>query len=216
MSPTEKAKQTLNRILDSAETLFARQGYEGTSTRQISSAAGISIQTLHYHCESKLNLYLMVIRRAVLPMVERIQSHVLKMDTPGALDPQAMEGLIHGAIEDVFDLLHANPNYAHLYFRQYMEQNPDLMQVEFEAYVPFFRQWVQKGQEILDSNRGFQPDLPLVLMSLAWTFHGLFVNSQFVGALVDMDSGQDAYLKRLKTHAKSMTTRMLGLSVKQD
>src|SRR4051794_2332302 len=43
-------------IMRSAIGLMGRQGYEGTSTRDISNAAGISAAALYYHFPSKLDL----------------------------------------------------------------------------------------------------------------------------------------------------------------
>ena len=44
---------TKDRILDTAEKLFAEQGYAGTSLRQIISAAGVNLAAVHYHFKSK-------------------------------------------------------------------------------------------------------------------------------------------------------------------
>lgn len=44
---------TRERILDAAERLFAENGIEGTSLREITGAAGVNLAAVHYHFGSK-------------------------------------------------------------------------------------------------------------------------------------------------------------------
>ena len=48
--------QTKDRILESAEKLFAEQGYAATSLRSIIAAAGVNLASVHYHFHSKESL----------------------------------------------------------------------------------------------------------------------------------------------------------------
>ena len=73
MADRKNARDTWERILESAETLFARQGFSGTSTRQIAAEAGVSIQTLQYHCGGKNNLYQKVLERTVIPDLRSVE-----------------------------------------------------------------------------------------------------------------------------------------------
>jgi AcrR family transcriptional regulator len=50
-------EDTASRILSTATRLFAAQGYDGTSTKDICETAGVNIAALHYHFASKENLY---------------------------------------------------------------------------------------------------------------------------------------------------------------
>jgi AcrR family transcriptional regulator len=50
-SPTEVETQT--RILKAAERLFARQGFDGTTTRDLAQAAGVAEGTIFRHFENK-------------------------------------------------------------------------------------------------------------------------------------------------------------------
>ncbi|MFM6976324.1 MAG: TetR/AcrR family transcriptional regulator [Sphingobacteriaceae bacterium] len=50
-------------LLDCAEDLFAELGFEGASTRQIASHAGMNISMLNYYFGSKEGLYLAVVDR---------------------------------------------------------------------------------------------------------------------------------------------------------
>ncbi|MDM9558199.1 MULTISPECIES: TetR/AcrR family transcriptional regulator [Bordetella] len=50
-------------ILDTAEALFARQGHDGTSMRQITSEAGVNLAAVNYHFGSKEALVQAVLKR---------------------------------------------------------------------------------------------------------------------------------------------------------
>jgi TetR/AcrR family transcriptional regulator, regulator of cefoperazone and chloramphenicol sensitivity len=62
-SPSEQAPDTRERLLDNAERLFAKQGFAGTSVRQITDDAGANLGAVNYHFRSKQNLYAEVFAR---------------------------------------------------------------------------------------------------------------------------------------------------------
>lgn len=55
--------QTRERILDAAERLFMENGYDGTSTRMVTSEAGVNLAAVNYHFGSKEALMQEVLRR---------------------------------------------------------------------------------------------------------------------------------------------------------
>jgi AcrR family transcriptional regulator len=56
-------EDTTSRILSTATRLFAAQGYDGTSTKDICERAGVNIAAIHYHFGSKENLYHSIIEQ---------------------------------------------------------------------------------------------------------------------------------------------------------
>src|ERR1022692_2401549 len=58
---------TKERILDTAERLFAKQGYAATSLRGIIAEAGVNLAAVHYHFHSKEALLEAVILRRSVP-----------------------------------------------------------------------------------------------------------------------------------------------------
>ncbi len=54
---------TPQRILDTAEELFAEKGYEATSVRDITSRAGCNLASVNYHFGGKQNLYATIFQR---------------------------------------------------------------------------------------------------------------------------------------------------------
>ena len=57
------AKGVRDRLLDSAEQLFAERGFDGTSIRDLAAAAGCNIASVNYYFGGKEKLYVEVWRR---------------------------------------------------------------------------------------------------------------------------------------------------------
>ena len=72
----KKGERTAARIMDVAEDLFAAQGYEGTSLRQIAGGAGIKEPGLYNHFAGKQALYEAVLHRALNPMAEALSERM--------------------------------------------------------------------------------------------------------------------------------------------
>ena len=60
--PAGNADETRNRLLATAERFFAEKGFDGTSVRDITTAAGCNVAAVNYHFGSKENLYREVFR----------------------------------------------------------------------------------------------------------------------------------------------------------
>lgn len=71
-----KGQRTARRIMDVGEELFARQGYDGTSLRQIASAAGLKEPGLYNHFSSKRALYEAILNRGLDPMLQALSRHL--------------------------------------------------------------------------------------------------------------------------------------------
>jgi AcrR family transcriptional regulator len=57
-----------DRLLDAAEQLFAEQGYDGTSIRDLAAAAGCNIASVNYYFGGKEKLYVEIWRRHLLAL----------------------------------------------------------------------------------------------------------------------------------------------------
>ncbi|GAA0780923.1 TetR/AcrR family transcriptional regulator [Roseibium denhamense] len=67
-APSKKSLETKARILDAAETLFARRGFDGTSVRDIAKLAGVQVALVHHHGGPKEDLFHQVISRRAKPL----------------------------------------------------------------------------------------------------------------------------------------------------
>jgi AcrR family transcriptional regulator len=59
---------TKERILDTAEKLFAEEGFAGTSLRAITAEAGVNLAAIHYHFGGKEDLIQAVFLRRLAPL----------------------------------------------------------------------------------------------------------------------------------------------------
>jgi AcrR family transcriptional regulator len=60
---TEQPAATRDKILDVAESLFARKGYDGTTIKQIGGGAGLNPALIYYYFAGKEDLYKAVLQR---------------------------------------------------------------------------------------------------------------------------------------------------------
>lgn len=60
---TDQSTDTKLKIMQAARELFAAQGFEGTSIRDIAKAADVNVASVNYHFSSKDNLILEVLRQ---------------------------------------------------------------------------------------------------------------------------------------------------------
>lgn len=65
---SQDAAKTRAEIMVQAKTLFAEQGYAGTSAREISAAAGVTVGAMFHHFDSKLDLFQQVFEALELEM----------------------------------------------------------------------------------------------------------------------------------------------------
>ena len=76
---------TREQLLDAAERLFARRGFEATSVRDITSAAACNLAAVNYHFGSKHALYHETFRRRLAAVRDaRITTIERALATPGA------------------------------------------------------------------------------------------------------------------------------------
>src|ERR1700686_180677 len=61
---------TRDRILKTAERLFAERGFNGVSVRELAGAASVNIASIGYHFRNKEGLLAEVYRRHCEPMIE--------------------------------------------------------------------------------------------------------------------------------------------------
>jgi AcrR family transcriptional regulator len=67
-------EDTAGRIVYTATRLFAQKGYDGTSVKEICEAAGVNIAAIHYHFESKKDLYRHIIEQFATERVESLKN----------------------------------------------------------------------------------------------------------------------------------------------
>jgi AcrR family transcriptional regulator len=101
------------KILDVAESLFARRGYTGVGLREVALAAGLSKSSLFHHFRGKAPLYGEVLARVLTRIEERVTPVLRQPDGPA----QRFERWISALI----DHLAEHPTTARLLLRALFE-----------------------------------------------------------------------------------------------
>jgi AcrR family transcriptional regulator len=149
---------TKQKILDTAERLFAEQGYDATSLRQIIAAAGVNLAAVHYHFGSKEELLdELVVRRA--EPVNR--ARIALLDRLDAADgPPDLEKVLEAFLLPMSEVAVENPQFVRLMGRLYAEgMMPGISRKHFHGTAIRF----------LGSLRRALPELPED--ELAWRVH---------------------------------------------
>lgn len=101
---------TMQRILDSAERLFAEHGYAGTSLRAITSDAGVNLAAVNYHFGSKEELVKRVFERKMVPAnrarIENLEKVLGEARSSG--HRPAVKDLFRAFVDPAFELALGN------------------------------------------------------------------------------------------------------------
>jgi TetR/AcrR family transcriptional regulator len=104
---------TREKILDTAEPLFARLGFSGVGLREVADRVGIGKSSLFHHFENKIELYVAVHERVLNAFDARLASDTGEQASP-------LERLQRW-VETGIDALAENPNWAPLLLRSLFE-----------------------------------------------------------------------------------------------
>ncbi|GHB10000.1 TetR family transcriptional regulator [Salinicola rhizosphaerae] len=147
------------RILEAAESVFARHGYRGASIQAIAAAAGLPKSNVLYYVGSKRKLYLTLLERTM----QRWNAMLSDIDADD--DPaQVLEAFIRSKMA----LSQTHPQSSRLFANEILHGAPflkeslfDEMQTWVDSRAQVFRQWADRG--LMD------PVDPVWLIFLIWS-----------------------------------------------
>ncbi len=131
MTGLAKLQERKDRIAQAAGRLFARQGYYGTSTREIARLAGIAENTLFRNFDSKENLFWASLRLNLAGWSPR--SDLLEVLDANA-DPEVV---LPRFVAQVVDLTLLNPELLHLLLVAFLERRSKAAEICRESLSPF-------------------------------------------------------------------------------
>jgi AcrR family transcriptional regulator len=181
IAPDATSADTKTRILDSAETLFMEHGFEATSLRQLTTAAGVNLAAVNYHFGSKEVLFQAVLTRRLDPMNQERIDLLEKVEREAGGKPATCEKILFAmlipALRLARDEERGGKNFLRVLGRAYADP------------APFIRHFLsaQYAQMIGRYKEAFLKALPqLSRQELSWRLH--FV----MGALSYTLAGTDA------------------------
>jgi AcrR family transcriptional regulator len=93
---------TKQRILDSAERLFAQDGFDSTSLRNIIADAQVNLAAIHYHFHSKEALLSAVILRRLEPINRRRLEMLDACERAAGAKPVSVEAILEAFLAPAF------------------------------------------------------------------------------------------------------------------
>lgn len=170
---------TVQRILDTAELLFAEKGFAETSLRAITSKAGVNLAAVNYHFGSKEALIQAVFERFLSPFCAALDARLDEL--AGADEAVTLDRLL-AVVSGLALTSHVREAYRiALFFRlcglAYTQAQGHLRRYLREQYGAVFKRFLR----VLDAAA---PDVPP--MELFWRIH--FSLGAAVFALSSMDS----------------------------
>lgn len=137
-------KETVERILDAAEVLFAERGFAETSLRTITGAAGVNLAAVNYHFGSKKALIQAVFVRFLDPLVEDVERRLSELQL--AKDHLSVEDLLQLLTSSVYEIHGKGSNRATAFMRllglAYTQSQAHLRRFLGERYGEAFQHYV--------------------------------------------------------------------------
>ena len=172
---------TKEKILDTAEALFMEHGFEATSLRAITTAAGVNLAAVNYHFGSKEELFQTVLSRRLDPMNQERVDLLAELERSAAPDAVPCDRILTAMFIPALKLAR-NPqrggtNFLRLLGRAYADPAPFIRQFLSVQYAVMIARFKAAFARAL-------PDLPKRELSLRLHF--------IMGALSYTLAGTDA------------------------
>jgi TetR/AcrR family transcriptional regulator len=157
-----EAPSSRDKILDVAESLFARRGYAGIGLREVADASSLSKSALFHHFRSKEQLYHEVILRVLLRIRERFAADAERSESP--------REQLERWLEDLIDMLAEQPTAARLLLRSIFEEEDaaapeaDATEALLISIIGDAEQLIRRGIECGELRRVSTPHTLLTLI----------------------------------------------------
>jgi AcrR family transcriptional regulator len=116
VAPASKTRQpSRDKILDCAESLFARRGFAGTGLAEVAEHVGLGKSSLFHHFRSKAELYAAVVARILALIEERL----MRALAAGGTSVERLDRWI----DVLVDLLAEHRTYARILLRSLFEDD---------------------------------------------------------------------------------------------
>lgn len=169
---------TVTRILDTAEVLFAERGFAETSLRNITGKAKVNLAAVNYHFGSKKALIQAVFARYLDPFSERFHNAIDELEATYGEKVIPLEVLLETMARTVLEVpaeRHSLKVFMRLLGLAYSQAQGHLRRYIQEQYGTVFTRFVefvrQATPELPDAERFWR--LHFVLGTVIFTFSGL-------------------------------------------
>jgi AcrR family transcriptional regulator len=201
-----KGERTAQRVMDVAEDLFATQGYDGTSLRQIAEGAGIREPGLYNHFAGKQDLYEAVLHRALDPMARALDNHL--QAASGLRDYTDLPAIMT-------DLLLGHPQMAALFQQALRDDSSSIgSRLVRDWLEKLFSQGMRSMQELdtpgeITASEQDRATLAINVIAMFNITTGYFLSQQAFASLAEGDLKDPENIARLKRLLHRVVRAML-------
>jgi AcrR family transcriptional regulator len=174
---------TKDRILNAAERLFARNGFEATSLRAITTEADVNLAAVNYHFQSKEALVQAVIGRRMGPVNAQRLALLDAYEAEAGDAPVPLEKIMDAFLRPVVAMVGHAHAFVPLIGRLYTEPGDFSERIFKDQFQPLAQRFFPALQRAL-------PDVPRV--ELSWRVHfaiGAMAHTMAASRLLKLMSG---------------------------
>lgn len=143
---TATNQDTKTQILDAAEMLFSEFGYNATSMRTITTAAGVNIAAVNYHFGSKKALIIAVYERRLEPLAEQRNTWLNRLESEAGENGVEVEDIIEAFVAPALNLSAKHSScgtmFMRLLGRAYLNTDPELQDYLSETHKDTFKHFL--------------------------------------------------------------------------
>jgi AcrR family transcriptional regulator len=194
---------TKTRILDAAEQLFMEHGFEATSLRQLTTAAGVNLAAVNYHFGSKEELFQAVLTRRLDPMNQERIELLERLEREAAGKPLSVERILSAmlipALKLARDEKRGGKNFLRLVGRAYADPAPFIRHFLSQQYVEMINRYKEAFLKALPhlSRQELTWRLHFVMGALSYTLAGTDALKLFAQVAATDKDNDELLLQRL-------------------
>ena len=201
------------RILECAGQLFAAQGFDGVTTRELARDAAVNISAITYYFDGKEGLYHAVLRQLVEetapmfdPMVDRLETGVIEAGS----DPQKLASLLGWYVDTLLSGILMDPKIRWqmpLVMREFQQPSAGFELLFAERINPMHNAIAK----LVGAARGLDPTSTEAILITA-TIIGQCMAFGFARAVIFARTGWQDYTDENRRQViKTVTTGILGM-----
>ncbi|WP_421684668.1 TetR/AcrR family transcriptional regulator [Stutzerimonas urumqiensis] len=190
--------ETVERILDAAELLFAEKGFAETSLRLITSKAGVNLAAVNYHFGSKKSLIQAVFSRFLGPFCASLEKELDRREAEQS-KPDTLEDLLGILVEQAMAVKPRSGDDLSIFMRllglAFSQSQGHLRRYLEDMYGKVFRRYMQRVHDAA-------PAIPPI--ELFWRVHFMLGAAAFsmsgikaLRAIAENDFGIDTSIEQV-------------------
>ena len=187
MLKERELNSTKRAVLDAAERLFAKHGFEATSLRAITAAAAANLGAVNYHFASKDALILAVLKRRMQPLNQERLNLLDHFEAEASPRPVSIEAILEALFRPALELT-VRPAKGGRYVLRLMAHCLASPGAYLRPLV--MEEFAEKNRRFHEAIRRALPDLSMAEAHWRLHFaHGVFLHTAAQSQILELSSG---------------------------